>query len=59
MHRGLTRYLESQRERGRIAAEDVGPATLTSFAALHSLAFLERLGVHGGRFDEAQGAGMM
>jgi hypothetical protein len=26
---------------------------LTLFAALHSLAFLERLGVHGGKFDEA------
>jgi hypothetical protein len=26
---------------------------LTLFAALHSLAFLERLGVHGGPFDDA------
>jgi hypothetical protein len=26
---------------------------LTLFAALHSLAFLERLGVHGGKFDDA------
>jgi len=53
MHRGLIEYLESQRERGRIAAENVGPAALTLFAALHSLAFLEKLGVHGGNFDEA------
>jgi AcrR family transcriptional regulator len=53
MHLGLHRYLESQREHGRIAAENVGPAALTLFAALHSLAFLERLGVHGGKFDEA------
>jgi AcrR family transcriptional regulator len=53
MHLGLHRYLESQRERGRIAAENVGPAALTLFAALHSLAFLERLGLHGGKFDEA------
>jgi AcrR family transcriptional regulator len=53
MHRGLNQYLESQRERGSIVAENVEPAALTLFAALHSLAFLERLGVHGGKFDEA------
>jgi AcrR family transcriptional regulator len=53
MHLGLIQHLESQRERGSIAAENVGPAALTLFAALHSLAFLERLGVHGGRFDDA------
>jgi len=53
MHQGLTRYLESQRERGKVAAADVGPAALTLFAALHSLAFLERVGAHGGKFDEA------
>jgi len=53
MHRGLLQYLESQRERGRIVAENVGPVALTLFASLHSLAFLERLGVHGGKFNEA------
>jgi AcrR family transcriptional regulator len=53
MHLGLIQYLESQRARGRIVAEHVGPAALTLFAALHSLAFLERLGVHGGTFDDA------
>jgi AcrR family transcriptional regulator len=53
MHLGLIQYLESQRERARIVAENVGPAALSLFAALHSLAFLERLGVHGGKFDEA------
>jgi hypothetical protein len=50
---GLIQYLESQRERGRIVAENVGPAALTLFAALHSLAFLERLGMHGGKFNDA------
>ena len=39
---GLIQYLESERERGRIVAENVGHAALTLFAALHSLAFLER-----------------
>jgi AcrR family transcriptional regulator len=34
MHRGLIQYLESQRARGRIVAEHVGPAALTLFAAL-------------------------
>jgi AcrR family transcriptional regulator len=53
MHLGLIQYLESQRARGRIVAENVGPAALTLFAALYSLAFLERLGVHGGTFDDA------
>src|SRR5262245_19183124 len=53
MQLGLIQYLESQRERGRIVTENVGPAALTLFAALHSLAFLERLGVHGGTFDDA------
>ena len=53
MHLGLLQYLESQRARGRIVAEHVGPAALTLFAALHSLALLERLGVHGGPFEDA------
>jgi AcrR family transcriptional regulator len=53
LHLGLMQYLESQRARGRIVAEHVGPAALTLFAALHSLAVLERLGVHGGTFDDA------
>ena len=53
MHSGLVQYLESQQEAGRIVGGNVGPAALTLFAALHSLAFLEQLGVHGGRFDDA------
>jgi AcrR family transcriptional regulator len=53
MHLGLIQYLESQRKRGRIVAKNVEPAALTLFAALHSLAFFERLGVHGGKFNHA------
>jgi AcrR family transcriptional regulator len=53
MQLGLIQHLEAQRERGNIVAEDARPAALALFAALHSLAFLERLGVHGGKFDEA------
>jgi len=50
---GLIEYLEAQQELGNITANNVGPAALTLFAALHSLAIFERLGVHGGKFDEA------
>ena len=50
---GLMEYLEAQRKLGTIVAENVGPAALTLFAAVHSLAIFERLGVHGGGFDEA------
>jgi AcrR family transcriptional regulator len=53
MHLGLIQYLESERERGRVVAEHVRPATLTLFAAPRNLAFLERLGVHGGKFDDS------
>ena len=53
MRRGLMEYLETQRELGNIVAGNVGSAALTLFAALHSLAIFERLGVHGGVFDEA------
>jgi AcrR family transcriptional regulator len=53
MQLGLLQYLESQRARGRIVAENVGATALTLFAALHSLAFLERLGVHGGTVNDA------
>ena len=53
MHLGLVKYLEAWRERGGIVAEHVGPAALTLIAALHSLAVFERLGAHGGTFDDA------
>lgn len=53
IHLGLIQYLESERKRGRIVAENVETAALTLMAALHTLAFHERLGVHGGKFGEA------
>jgi AcrR family transcriptional regulator len=53
MHQGLMEYLEAQRKLGRIAGENVAAPALTLFAALHCLAILERVGVHGGRFDDA------
>jgi len=53
MRLGLTEYLEAQRELANVATENAGAASLTLFASLHCLAILERLGVHGGRFDDA------
>jgi AcrR family transcriptional regulator len=52
MHRGLVEYFEAQRARGAIAGENVEATALTLFAALHCLAILERVGAHGGRFDD-------
>jgi AcrR family transcriptional regulator len=52
MHHGLIQYLVSQGDRKKIVAEHAGPAAFTLLAALHSLAFFERLGVHGGKFDD-------
>jgi AcrR family transcriptional regulator len=52
MHTGLVEYLEGQRRRRKVAGENVEAAALTLFAALHCLAILERVGVHGGRFDD-------
>ncbi len=50
---GLMETLQAQQARGEIGPGDVGPAGLTLFAALHSLALFEQMGVHGGRFDES------
>jgi AcrR family transcriptional regulator len=59
MHKGLVRLLKAHAKRGDITARSVGPAALTLIAALHSLAFFERLGAHGGTFDEAVIRGMV
>jgi len=53
LRRGLTEYLEAQRKLGRIGVDDVGPAAIVLFAAAHSVALFERLGVHGGDFDDS------
>jgi AcrR family transcriptional regulator len=53
LHQGLAQFLRSHGVHGRVSVNHVEPAALTLFAAMHSLAFFELLGVHGGRFDEA------
>jgi len=53
MHRGLVEYLEAHRERAGIVSENVVPSALALIAAVHSLVLFERLGAHGGRFDDA------
>ena len=55
----LMEYFEAQGEQGRIVAENAAAAGLVLFASLHSLAMFERLGVHGGEFDEATVRGMV
>jgi len=53
MHLGLVKYLDTHREGAGIVSENVVPSALALIAALHSLVLFERLGAHGGRFEEA------
>ena len=52
IHGALVEFLEVHRDAGRVGPGDAEPPALALMATLHSLAFLERLGVHGGRFGE-------
>lgn len=56
---GIIDTLTRMQERGEIGPQPVAPAALTLFASLHSLAVFERLGAHGGSFDEAMVRGMV
>ena len=49
---GLVEYLEAQQKLGRVAPGNTGMAVLVLVAAIHSLALFEKLGVHGGKFEE-------
>ena len=49
---GLVEFLEAQQELGRVAPGNVGMAVLVLVATVHSLALFEKLGVHGGKFEE-------
>lgn len=49
---GLVGYLEEQEKLGNVASGDVDPAVLTLVAAANSIALFEKLGVHGGEFEE-------
>ena len=59
MRAGLMATLERMQARGELRPQPIGPAALTLFAAIHSLALFERMGAHGGRFDEATVRGMV
>jgi AcrR family transcriptional regulator len=59
MHHGLGDCLRTLRRRGALRGSDPAPAALMLFAALHSLAIMEKLGVHGGRFDDSVVRGMV
>jgi AcrR family transcriptional regulator len=50
---GLVEMLQRMQDRGELGPQPVLPVALMLFASLHSLAIFERLGAHGGSFDEA------
>lgn len=52
LREGLMDYLTHEAEAGRVRPENAGPLGLTLVATMHSLALFEKLGVHGGHFDE-------
>lgn len=51
LRRELTRVLLREREAGRIGNVDPGGAALLVWSTAHAVAFFERLGAHGGKFD--------
>ena len=52
LREGLMTYLTHEAEAGRVRPENAAASGLTLVATMHSLALFERLGVHGGHFDE-------
>lgn len=56
---GLMEYLTRQAQAGKVRPEDIGPSGLTLVATLHSLALFEKLGVHGGHFDDEMVRGIV
>lgn len=52
LREGLMDYLTHEAEAGRVRPENIEPSGLTLVATMHSLALFEKLGVHGGHFDE-------
>ena len=52
MHAGLAAWLAEEQRRGRVGSCGATAAAMLLFAALHWLAVLERVGMHGGRLPE-------
>ena len=52
LREGLMEYLARQAEAGKVRPENIAASGLTLVATMHSLALFEKLGVHGGHFDE-------
>ncbi len=62
LRQGLMAFLNSQAECGALVprhSKHISELGLTLFAALHSLALFEVLGVHGGKFDDAMVCGVV
>ena len=51
LRRRLVEFVIQEQRAGRIAPVDPGGAALLIWATAHMIAFFERLGAHGGRFD--------
>lgn len=52
LREGLMDYLTQHAEAGKVCPENVAPSGLTLVATMHGLALFEKLGVHGGHFEE-------
>jgi len=52
LRRQLFEFLVREQRAGRLGAVDPGAAALLIWSMAHSIPFFERLGAHGGRFDQ-------
>jgi AcrR family transcriptional regulator len=52
LRNGLVETLQRMQDRGELGPGPVAPAALMLFASLHSVAVFERLGAHGGTFED-------
>lgn len=52
LREGLMEYLTHQAEAGKVCPENVASSGLTLVATMHGLAMFEKMGVHGGHFEE-------
>ena len=52
LREGLVTHLAGQSELAHSPPDQIGAAALTLVASMHGFAFFERMGVHGGRFED-------
>ena len=54
MHDGILGYLDGLVEKGRLRQDQLPSTATILFATFHNLAFLERLGIRGGKFPDEE-----